>query len=117
MLYRILRPLARDGQTRLLPEDGPSALEWLSPEQHQQLIDCGAIAPIHAPPLSELPGWESRADRLQAAGISSVVDLLAATDIDAISEMAGVRPATIRRWQREAAAWLMPPRPASPCKK
>lgn len=75
------------------------------------LLDSGAISEVFMPPLSELPGWETRAPRLALLDVVKVQDLLEATPetFEAIKkEFRYKTNAPIVKWQEEALKWLIP---------
>jgi len=75
------------------------------------LIKSGALSEAAMPPLSELPGWATRAPRLASIGVLLVSDLLDADTVTmkAIrSEFRYKTNAPIRKWQAEALEWLKP---------
>ncbi len=105
-LYRVLRTLERGNKT--IPRQTlVFARDW-NAGVLEKLIAVGAISPVLAPPLSELPGWTKRAGRLSAMGILTAADFLEADD--AIYEEAfHVRPETIRQWRTDVTHWLTGP--------
>lgn len=100
--YRILQRLSIKGG--FVEPDTLTALH-LTAEQAQTLIDVGAIAPIHAPPLAVLPGWSDRAEDLAEQGIITVTDLLDA-DTNALIDSLVQNRATLEAWKQEALRWL-----------
>lgn len=75
------------------------------------LVKSGALCEASMPPLSELPGWATRAPRLAELGVLLVSDLVEA-DADTIkaikAEFKYRTNAPIKKWQDEALEWLKP---------
>jgi len=75
------------------------------------LIKSGALTEAAMPPLSELPGWATRAPRLASIGVLLVSDLL---DADTVTMKAIKKEfkyktnAPIKKWQGEALEWIKP---------
>jgi hypothetical protein len=84
----------------------------LKAEARDQLIKSGTLAPVTTPPLSELPGWEERAETLQRVGVITITDLLA-VNVAGLAKSLKRTPRTIRDWQSEAERWLNPEQPTS----
>ena len=71
------------------------------------LVAKDVLTPVNGPPLGELPGWTTRAERLgKKLGICTVGDFIA-YDNQAIVEEYGYRLSTIERWKEEAMKWLI----------
>jgi hypothetical protein len=75
------------------------------------LIKKGALAPVHTPPLSELPGWILKGQKLRTIGIVTVQDFLDAPDSN-IARLFGYQESTIQKWKREAQEWITAKEPA-----
>jgi hypothetical protein len=91
MLYRALVNLSngvRAGQ--------PFKVERLSSAARAILEAQGRIAPVHAPPILAIEGWEQRAAILEGLGIVALDELIEAN----LPQYAS--------WQREALAVLTP---------
>ena len=86
-----------------------SFLEWLKAPAIKRLIDCGAVAPVSPPPLSILPGWVTRAEKLAPLGITDVVELLQANSDELRRALGYKRAATIDGWKREARTFIATP--------
>lgn len=71
------------------------------------LLEAGAIGRVYGPPLSKLPGWKVRAEKLALANVTMVHEFLDG-DVEKMAEAAGVHAATIEKWQSEAIKWLAP---------
>ncbi len=68
----------------------------------------GAIARIAPPPLIELPGWKTRAAKLEKVNILDAEQFLEAEEgllIDAMK----ARTSLIRGWKEEVTQWLTIP--------
>jgi hypothetical protein len=79
-----------------------------SQQQIDALVTVGAIAPVRTPPLAQLPGWTTRAKRLEAHGISTASDFLE-TDNRKLADWLRVKQETIARYKREIIdTWLQP---------
>ena len=74
----------------------PFKVERLSPKARAILEAQGRIAPVHAPPILAIEGWEQRAAILAALGIVALDELIEA-DLP-----------EYKNWQREALAVLAP---------
>ena len=96
-MYRVARRLHVGGD-KFLEVGQMASLDWLNQQQRDHLEDCGAISEVHAPPLSALPKWGKRAERLKPLGIITATDLLE-SDSAKVAEAVGVQPATIDRWK------------------
>lgn len=105
MLFRVLRTLSL-GEDKVLKPGEFTRLEWLTGEQVVRLMAVGAVSEVAPPPLSELPGWQGRSERLASAGIHNAVEFLEA-DPKNIAALMKIRPATVARWQAEVRKWLV----------
>lgn len=104
-LYRVLQTLKLKSGT-IARGDFITARAW-SPESLARLEEVGAIGLLHAPPLSELPGFDG-AQQLATIGIVNADQLLEA-DNDMIAKELKIEPATVRAWQFEISDWLIIP--------
>ena len=104
-LYRALRRMTGVAQRGEL-----TTLGHLNEEQIAKLIRVGAVAPISAPPLSELPGWASRAGKLAKIDILDV-EQLAEADLKVIGKALRVKEETAARYQAEVKQYLVIPEP------
>lgn len=75
--WRVLSPLDR-GKGRIVHPGSTSRLAWLSEEDQKRLEHFGAVSMVAPPPLRILPGWVTRAERLEKHGIVDVVQFLEA---------------------------------------
>ena len=105
MLYRVLKKLSR-GADKILKVGEFTRLGWLTEGQVARLMAVGAVSEVAPPPLSEIPGWKGRSDRLETIGINDAVEFLEA-DPREVAKTMRVKPATIARWQVEAKTWLI----------
>ena len=78
-IYRVLRRLDRGSRGTL--ECGALIIErdWQT-NYIERLIKVQAIAPVNAPPISELPGWGESAEALASIGVTTADQLLEADD-------------------------------------
>lgn len=74
------------------------------------LVDKGAIAPVSAPPLAELPGWKIRGAKCKKIGIETVDEFME-VDIEKAAELLKVKPQMISAWKYEIINWLSVPKP------
>lgn len=107
-LYRIVQnlELGRDGTT--IPAGTIDRLPTISARGIEVLTRRGVIALVQTPPLAVLPGWKTRAKRLEPAGIVTVDQFLDAP-IDDIAALLSVIPGTVARWHAEIMAQLIAP--------
>ena len=104
MLYRVLSPLT-SGHVRgdIIP---PGRFK-----EHvvAKLLEVGAIAEVHGPPLAELPGWKRRARILEKSGIVTAIDFMEEDD-ETLRVIFGYKTTrSVRKWKAEVLAWLRPP--------
>ena len=105
MLYRLLDNLSyKDG--RFLAVGTLQRLDDLSDRVIGILLENGAIAVPATPPLSTLPGWETRAKRLErSCEIVTIMELLDA-DPARIAATLRTRTDTVKAWQAEAEQFI-----------
>lgn len=102
-LYRALRRLSN------VAERGDiTALAHLTAAQIDKLFQVGAIAPVSAPPLAELPGWSTRAGKLRKVDIQDA-DQLVEADVGVVAQALRVKVETAMRYQEEVRAFLVIP--------
>lgn len=101
MIYRALNNLSGVAQRGEL-----TRLSHLSSEQIAKLEKVGAVAPVAAPPLSELPDWAIRAGKLVKAGILDAAAFLEA-DAAAIAKALRVKPETAQQYQQDVENFLV----------
>lgn len=105
-LYRVLNSLQMSN--RVIPRgDFVTSAEY-SQEALDKLDEVGAVALLHAPPLSELPDFDGMAEQLAAVGIISA-DQLLELPIDEIVNRTNADVATVRQWRVDVANWLIVP--------
>lgn len=64
------------------------------------LVAKNALAPVHTPPLSELPGWTRRSEILRAINVVTIQDFLDA-DAENVARLFNYQSSTIRKWKRD----------------
>jgi hypothetical protein len=106
MLYRILSNLSVG--KGILREGSISRLGSLKPRVLAILLDRGVIAPVAAPPLAVLPGWQHRAVRLAEIGVTGADHVLEG-DVGRIAAHLAVSEELVRRWQTSLEQWLVAP--------
>lgn len=112
MLYRVLKTLWRgEHKPRIYPGTF-TRLEWLNGEGIERLKRAGAVNEVAPPPLTALPGWKRRAQRLRALNIADATQFLE-TDGEAIAQHLRVKAATVERWRQELKMWMVAPPPPS----
>jgi len=84
MIYRVLTKL-RLSSGVIITEGTVSPLLEISPRGKQGLLSKGAISQVRSPPLHVLPGWATRAEQFEKAGINDAATFLCA-DLLALSE-------------------------------
>jgi len=105
MLYRLLDNLSyKDG--RFLAVGTLQRLDDLSDRVIGILLERGAIAIPATPPLATLPGWDTRAKRLErSCEIVTIMELLDA-DPARIAATLRTRADTVKAWQVEAQQFI-----------
>lgn len=98
-IYRVLKNLStghRKGD--LVDGDQFKALDIL--------VKVRALAEAKSPPLSELPGWATRAEKLNTIGIVTIQDFLDA-DMEKVAKLFNhKRTSTSKKWQKEVEQYL-----------
>lgn len=107
-MYRVLRDLSGKNGERIAQLGQLSSLPSVKPGSISVLLQVGAIAEVQPPPLSILPGWATRAKRLEALGIITVNDFVDA-ETDTLRRMFRASALTIEGWKEEAKNWLAAP--------
>jgi len=97
MLYRILRNLSTG------PRRGDIVDErhFKNAEIIDILIGVNAIAPVSGPPLTELPGWERRAQILAEHGIENTMTFIETDNAALMGIFNYKREATIEKMKEE----------------
>ena len=99
MLYRVLRPLSTGHKQGDLVEG--SRFKSLD-----VLVKVRALAEAKAPPLSEIPEWGTRSEKLITIGIVTIQDFLSA-DMEQVAELFNhKRVSTSKKWQKDVEQWL-----------
>lgn len=71
------------------------------------LIHKKVIAEVSGPPLSELPGWKIKSEKMAKVGIITVNDFLA-RDSEELANELGYKERTINKWKNEVEeVWLL----------
>ena len=104
-LYRALKLLNAGGRG-LIPKGRATPLDWLNDEQIARLEHVGAVSPIYAPPLQEMPLPKSALVKMKRAGIEDAGDLLMGND-EELAKKLKVRLPTAAKWRDEVARLLM----------
>jgi hypothetical protein len=102
-LYRVLRPLS----TGEKPEDGKLVDGARFKGALPALVKARALSEVKPPPLSELPGWTTRAEKLAAAGVVTAVDFLEADDGLLKEALNHKTTRSINKWREELKGWLV----------
>jgi hypothetical protein len=109
VLYRVLRDLSVGDE--VYAAGSVYTLATIKESSITVLLHRGAIRQVIAPPLAQLPGWTTRAKRLdEKLGLKNVYDLLD-TDPKAIATVMRVTPETVEKWQVEAFQSMTEPTP------
>lgn len=106
-LYRVLRSL-KTGSGAIVVAGSFIAGDAYTSTSLEKLEEVGAISPLHAPPLAELPGYALIAERLAPAGIVSAEQLLEC-DVDTVAQLTDITASMLRKWQAEVTEWLIIP--------
>ena len=80
-------------------------LEWLSPRKQEMLQGVGAVSEVGSPPLAVIPGWKTRAGKLEEVGIEDVVQFIEA-DTAVICQALDRQPKTIEKYRIELLRWM-----------
>jgi len=106
-LYRVLKKL----DTGHMPGD---VLDGRRFKALGKLVAANVLVKARTPPLTELPGWATRAHRLRGIGIKTVEDLLDMDPQRGTKLFGHKRDLTFIKWVQEARSWLLTPtRPKS----
>ncbi len=90
-------------------EEGEIVPETLfSADTLEKLLNKHAVSRVSTPPLAELPGWETRARKLQAAGIRDVEQFLEAK-IETVVSVCKTSRSNVERWRGELQTLILPP--------
>jgi len=102
-LYRVRVRLDKGSKT--IPPGSFTRLEWLSPRAQEILQSVGAVSEVGAPPLAVIPGWKTRAGKLEEVGIEDVVQFIEA-DAAVICQALDRQPKTIEKYRAELLRWM-----------
>lgn len=100
-LYRALRPLDSN-----IKRGEVTTLAWLGEEDIKRLEHRGAVSPIAAPPLSEMPLPKAALKKMKAAGLEDAADLLTKGDAE-LAKSLKVNMNRAAKWKQEVARLLM----------
>lgn len=101
MLLRVLKPLST-GHIPGQVVDAGAFKDGVVPK----LERAGAISIIKSPPLSELPGWQSRAEILNVHAIRTVEEFIC-TDSTRLKDIFNYKTTrTISKWKKELRNWV-----------
>lgn len=103
-IYRVIThtPLATGQKYGDIIMDGQ-----FKPKSISGLLANNKIAPVATPPLSELPGWGKRAEKLAGIDIKTAADFLDA-DTEKIRAQFNLKGAyTIEKWKEEVRSYLV----------
>lgn len=107
-IFRVLRRLEYSGSpTGFLEKGTLSRLPKCGYVVIDKLKARGIIAEAAVPPLEELPGFGSRAKRLQKLGIETLAHLLGVEDPDVAANKLGIKEETFIKWQDDGKKWLV----------
>lgn len=103
MIYRVLKPLSTGHKVGDLSDGNEFKDEIID-----ILLNVNAISPIQSPPLSEIPGWRTRAEKLEKIGVITVQDFLEA-DPNMIKDLFNYKTLySTRKWMDELKTWVSP---------
>lgn len=100
-LYRIMRSLSSG-----IKRDTVQSLHW-DRARLDKLLELGLIARVSPPPLTELPAWKARAEKLAAHDILDAEQFLE-TDDALLAKYLRNKPGTIKRLKTDVTRWLQP---------
>jgi hypothetical protein len=105
-LFRVRKPLWYKAD--IIRPGSLHRLESLDKAALEKLTSKNTIAEVQAPPLSILPGWQVRSEKLAAVGIVDAVEFLGANASQVAAYMQCGR-GTVERWKNEVLQWLTAP--------
>ena len=103
-LYRVVHRLSFDSG-EMIEAGVVDSLEGIPPRVISILLEKGRISEVRAPPLRILPGWEKKAEALEALGIENV-DQLVDANLDEVAEELGTSVKGLRVAARSARQWV-----------
>lgn len=75
------------------------------------LLNNGKIAPVSAPPLIVVPGWQTVAEKVMDIGIVDAVEFIEADTVQIMEAVGWKRKATVARWKDKAFGLLTTSQP------
>jgi len=106
-LYRVLGRLNR-GKNKIIESGSLTRLQWLEEKDVETLIAVGAVAEVASPPLTALPGWKLRANKLFPLQITDAIQFLD-SDSGELAVKLETDQRAIDRWKAEVRQWLLTP--------
>ncbi len=117
-LYRIMSNLALGskivprGSIRRIVEKGArtpklDGILAMDAQRVARLEERGAIARVNAPPLTEIPGWEKRAEKLLPIGIVDIEQFVE-HDGAKLAKLLDMKEPVIAGLKKELIRWLQP---------
>ena len=102
-LFRVIVQLDKGGT--ILQPGSFTRLEWLSPRKQEVLQSVGAVSEVGSPPLEVIPGWKTRAGKLEEVGIEDLVQFIEA-DTETLCRALERQPGTIEKYRAELLRWM-----------
>ena len=102
-LYRARKRLEKG--SRIIEVGTFTRLEWLSDRNVAILVSGGSVAEVGAPPLAVIPGWKTRAGKLEEVGIEDVIQFIEA-DTGVICQALRRQPKTVEKYRKELLGWM-----------
>jgi hypothetical protein len=104
MLYRINKPITKGKQ--VLKKGSYSDFTWLSPKGKEILLHDNVISELQTPPLEQLPGWKTRAKRLEAFNVKTCADFLEEKTRN-LASMLNLREVVIEKYRAEIEQFIL----------
>ena len=102
-LFRVIVQLDKGGT--ILQPGSFTRLEWLSSRKQEVLQGVGAVSEVGSPPLVVIPGWKTRAGKLEEVGIEDLVQFIEA-DTAVLCQALDRQPVTIEKYRAELLRWM-----------
>ena len=102
-LFRVRTRL--DKGSKAIPVGAFTRLEWLTPRVQLILQSVGAVSEVGSPPLEVIPGWKTRAGKLEEVGIEDLVQFIEA-DSAVLCQALDRQPKTIEKYRAELLRWM-----------
>ena len=102
-LFRVIVQLDKGGT--ILQPGSFTRLEWLSSRKQEVLQSVGAVSEVGSPPLEVIPGWKTRAGKLEEVGIEDLVQFIEA-DTAVLCQALERQPVTIEKYRAELLRWM-----------